>query len=121
MRMLFLTGGGLVVAGLLTGCHAPHAKSAPANPPANPAAGPAAIVTPAQTAAAYVIAVNESARFVVLNFPSGQPLAPGQVVGIYRNGLKTAEVKISGPQQDNNIVGDILSGDVRKGDDARGE
>jgi hypothetical protein len=35
---------------------------------------------------------------------------------LYRNGLKTAEVKIVGPIYDANIVADILSGEAQAGD-----
>jgi hypothetical protein len=108
----------MLAAGLLAGCGPAHPK-----PPAAPAvAAPSReIVTPAQTADATVIAVNKSGRFVVLNFPSRTPLPPGHCMEIYRNGLKTAEVKVSGPEQDSHTVADILSGEVRRGDEARGE
>ena len=82
---------------------------------------PPVIVTPAQTSAAYVLLVNDSGRFVVLNFPGGQVPAEGKILDIYRNGLKTAEVKISKFRQENNVTADILTGEVRKGDEARGE
>ena len=38
---------------------------------------------------------------------------------LYRSGLKSAEVKIVGPQQDTSIVADIISGDARAGDTVR--
>jgi len=110
--------GLLPAAALLAGCGLFHH-----HPPAAPApvAAPALIVTPAQTAAAHVLSVNESGRFVILNFAGGQPLPPGHYLALYRKGLKTAEVKISGPQQDDNTIADILSGEARKGDEARAE
>ena len=110
----------VVMASWLTGCgwfHRDHAKPAPVKvAPVTPV-----IVTPAQTSAAYVLLVNDSGRFVVLNFPGGQVPADGKILDIYRNGLKTAEVKTSKFRQENNVTADILTGDVRKGDEARGE
>ena len=110
----------VVMAAWLTGCgwfHRDHAKPAPVKvAPVAPV-----IVTPAQTSAAYVLLVNDSGRFVVLNFPGGQVPAEGKILDIYRNGLKTAEVKTSKFRQENNFTADILTGDVRKGDEARGE
>jgi hypothetical protein len=35
--------------------------------------------------------------------------------------LKVAEVKITGPQQESNIVADLVSGDARAGDTVREE
>ena len=110
----------VVLAGWLTGCgwfHRDHARLAPVKV----APVPPVIVTPAQTAAAYVLLVNESGRFVVLNFPGGQVPVEGKILDIYRDGLKTAEVKTSKFRQENNVTADILTGEVRKGDEARGE
>jgi hypothetical protein len=42
-----------------------------------------------------------------------------QTLFIYRAGLKTAEVRITGPQQDSNIVADLVSGDAQVGDTVR--
>jgi hypothetical protein len=33
--------------------------------------------------------------------------------------LKVAEVKVTGPQRDNNIVADLVSGDAQVGDEVR--
>jgi len=35
---------------------------------------------------------------------------------LYRGGLKTAEVRVTGPQHENNIVADLISGDAQVGD-----
>ncbi|HEU6448668.1 MAG TPA: hypothetical protein VFV23_09560 [Verrucomicrobiae bacterium] len=43
----------------------------------------------------------------------------GETFFLYRNGLKTGEVKITGPQRDNNIVADLTAGDAQVGDDVR--
>lgn len=84
------------------------------NPPS--AAGSAPIVTPDLSLAAKVVAVNTVGRFVVLSFPDGQMPRISQPMFVYRGGLKVAEVRITGPQQANNIVADIVSGDAEVGD-----
>ena len=45
--------------------------------------------------------------------------AVGQRLNVYRFGLKVGEIKVTGPQRDDNIVGDIVAGEARKGDDVR--
>ncbi len=81
----------------------------------------AGIITPDNTLTAKVVTVNTVARFVVLNFPPGQMPRAGQSLFIYHDGLKVAEVKITGPQQENNIVADLVSGNVKAGDTVREE
>jgi hypothetical protein len=77
------------------------------------------IVTPDDTLAAKVMTVNTVGRFVVLNFPEGKMPKMDVHMFLYRAGLKTAEVKIVGPQQDTSIVADIISGDAQAGDTVR--
>jgi hypothetical protein len=109
----------LLVALAACGCsqlpQAPHpAKSDKSNKPAMVA--PTAIVTPDFSLAAKVVSVNEVGRFVVLSFPASRMPKLEQTLFLYRTGLKTAEVRVTGPQQDNNIVADLVSGDARIGD-----
>jgi hypothetical protein len=77
------------------------------------------IVTPDDSLAAKVLTVNTVGRFVVLNFPDGRLPKLDQHLFLYRGGLKTAEVKIVGPQQESSIVADIVSGDAQAGDTVR--
>jgi hypothetical protein len=77
---------------------------------------PAAIVTPDFSLAAKVISVNTVGRFVVLSFPSGTLPKLDQTMFLYRGGLKVAEIRITGPQQESNIVADLISGDAQAGD-----
>lgn len=77
---------------------------------------PAAIVTPDFSLSAKVVSVNTIGRFVVMSFPSGQMPRMDQTLFLYRNGLKTGEVHVTGPQQDSNIVADMVSGDAQVGD-----
>ena len=83
------------------------------------AAQPSPIVTPDTTLTGKVVSVNASLRFAVLNFPVGRMAQVGQVLNVYRNGLKVGEVKVSGPQRDDNIVADISAGEALKGDDVK--
>ena len=77
------------------------------------------IVTPGNSLVGKVAFVNMSARFVVLNFPIGQLPALEQHLNIYRSDLKVGEVKVTGPQYDDNVVADLLAGDSEIGDQVR--
>jgi len=44
-----------------------------------------------------------------------------QHMSAYRQGLKVADLKISGPQRDLHTVADIVAGECRVGDDVRGQ
>ena len=95
---------------------APHTeKKKPAATTAAVAA-PKPIVTPDFSLAAKVVSVNTVGRFVVLSFPASQMPKLEQTLFLYRAGLKTAEVRITGPQEENNIVADLTSGDAQIGD-----
>lgn len=87
---------------------------------ARPAAtAPKPIVTPDFSLSAKVISVNTVGRFVILNFPPGRLPQMEQTLFLYRAGLKVAEVKITGPQQDSDIVADLVTGDAKVGDIVR--
>ena len=43
----------------------------------------------------------------------------GQTFFLYRAGMKVGEVKITGPQRDNDTVADLTTGDAQEGDDVR--
>jgi hypothetical protein len=103
----------LAVALMLTGCVWRHHKSSAKH------AAPNTIVTPDESLAAKVLTVNTVGRFVVLNFPEGRMPKLDQHLFLYHEGLKVAEVKIVGPQQDTSIVADIVSGDAQTGDTVR--
>jgi len=109
----------LLVAGLLaTGCSIFH-KSAKTPAPAPVAHTSQTVVTPDNSLSAKVASYNAVGRFVVLSFPVGQMPRLDQTLFLYRNGLKVAEVKVTGPQRDNNIVADLVTGDAQVGDDVR--
>jgi hypothetical protein len=108
----------LLLAATVTGCSL-FQKRAPSPKPAAVAAPP--IVTPDSSLIAQVISVNTVGRFVVLGFNTGQLPKVDQTFFLYRAGLKVAQVKITGPAQDNNIVADLVSGDAQVGDAVREE
>ena len=114
---MFRSGVLLLATVLVGGCHVSHPQaSAPA--PA-PTAAPPPIVTPGNALTARVLSYNATGRFVVLGFPVGQMPRQEQTLFLYRNGMKVGEVKINGPQQDNNIVADLVAGEVQVGDEVR--
>lgn len=77
------------------------------------------IVTPETGLSGKVVRVVTSGRFAVLNFPIGRMALIDQRAEVYRQGLKVGELRISGPQLDDNIVADILTGEVQPGDQVR--
>ena len=101
----------------------PEAVNVKPTTPAPTATAPAPalkpIVTPNYSLAANVISVNTIGRFVVLSFPASQMPKLEQTLFLYRDGLKVAAVRVTGPQQDNNTVADITSGEAQVGDAVR--
>ena len=121
-------GALLLVAVLANGCVLFHRHRTPAASPAQPSAylAPATpsaalnpIVTPDNSLTAKVATYNATGRFVVLSFPVGQMPNMDQTLFLYRNGLKEGEVKITGPQHDNDIVADLVTGTAQADDEVR--
>jgi hypothetical protein len=92
-------------------------KPAPISNGPAPHQGP--ILTPETALRGRVVRVNPSGRFVILNFPVGHLPSLEQRLGVYRLGLKIGEIKVTGPQYDDNIVGDLIAGEVQPGDEVR--
>ena len=106
----------LVLVGLLAaGCIFGHKKSTETSAPV----APTSLVTPASSLTAKVVSYNSVGRFVVLSFPIGQMPQINQTLFLYRGGLKVAELKVTGPQSENNIVADLISGDAQVSDEVR--
>ena len=55
----------------------------------------------------------------MLGFPVGQMPKLEQGLFLYRDGMKVGEVKITGPQRENNIVADLVNGEAQVGDEVR--
>jgi len=110
--------------GLGAGCAGHKANAPPAAPSSGmssfaPLTGEKLIVTPENGLQGKVAKVNTSGRFVILNFPVGHLPRLEQQLNVYRLGLKVGEVKVTGPQRDDNIVGDLISGEAQAGDEVR--
>ena len=124
MRIVFA----IVVAGALAFSGRAHKKAAAQDMWGTPGAPTASvladkdqklIVTPDAALVGTVATVNQTAGFVILNFPLGRMPATDLHLNLYRRGLKVGEVKVTGPQQDDNTVADILTGDAQVGDELR--
>jgi hypothetical protein len=116
----------VILLGAFAWCGCVHKRVAdqPKVPP--PRAGSTAnnqrlIVTPENALVGKVATVNVAGRFVVLNFPLGKMAAVGQSLDLYRRGLKVGEVKVTGPQRDDNVVADLVTGEAEAGDEARSQ
>ena len=80
---------------------------------------PELIVTPDDMLTGSIVSVNDVGRFVVLKFPLGRMPAEGSTLFVHRNGMKVAELKVTGPQKDDHTVADIKTGDCRSKDEVR--
>jgi hypothetical protein len=76
-------------------------------------------ITPAQGPNGHIASVNANLNFAVVTFPIGQMAQKDSLLYVYRNGNKAAELKVTGPQQDDNTVADIVSGVALPGDEVR--
>jgi len=77
------------------------------------------IVTPSDVRKGSVVRVNSPARYVIIAFTPGYVPSKGQTAQVYRQGLKVAELLITGPQQLENTAADIVEGQVFDGDEVR--
>ncbi len=112
--MKSLTPFTLVLVGMFAaGCL--HHRPAPGTRPVTTTPCAATIVTPDNSLSARVVSYNASGRFVVLSFPPGQMPKLDQSLFLYRDGMKVGEVKITGPQRENNIVADLVTGEAQVG------
>ncbi len=101
----------LLLAGVgLTGCAGPSALRS-----ADATVEPIAV----ESAPATVTLVNSELRFVVIDFGDTKMPGIGATVELYRDGTKTATVRLTEPARGRFITGDILDGDPRAGDQVR--
>ena len=104
---------------LLTGCLFHH-RAQPSGAPVG-VQTTQAVIQPDLHARGEVVMVNAEAHFVVVSFPPGTVPPAGHSLKVYRNGLRVGEIKVTGPQRENNTVADIVSGDLQTHDEARDE
>ena len=94
--------------------------SAPVGPrPELPTTAPNVVLSTDASLSGKVVKVNTGGRFVVLNFPIGHLPMLDQQMSVYRSGLKVGEVRVSGPQLEDNIVGDLMKGNAQVGDEVK--
>ncbi len=105
---------------IVSGC-AHHRSQVPKSGPGQTSSvsAPQPIITPDTSLSAKVVRYNPPGRFVVLSFPVGQMPQTGQTLFLYRAGMKVGEVRITGPQRDNDTVADLTAGEAQPGDDVR--
>lgn len=101
---------------LLAGCM--HRTPKPAGPAAAApqTQSPRPVIQPDLRVAGQVAMVNADARFAVISFPGGPVPEKGRMLNVYRGGTKVGQLRVTGPQVENNTVADILSGDVQARD-----
>lgn len=90
-----------------------------ASPNTSPVVDDQLIVTLEQGMNGKVSSANPNLRFVVLTFPLGHVPAVGRHLSLYRRGLKVAEITVTGPQSEDNIVADVVAGEPEVGDEVR--
>ena len=117
MRSLFKIAIAAVF--LCTACAGKHNAGAPKTGAFAEVPAQVLMVSPDKALAGKVVRVNSGARFVVLNFPIGRMPAIDQRMSVYRSGMKMGEVKITGPQMDDNIIADLVKGEASPGDEVR--
>jgi len=78
-------------------------------------------IRPASSPVGRIASVNTQAKFAVISFPIGQLPANETRLSIFHAGLKSGEIKITGPAQENFTVGDIIGGSAQEGDEVRAE
>ena len=111
----------------LAGCATNNSKATDAAKKKTPATSKARAANQKSTLAptlqltGKVASVNSELRFVVLDFSVGDMPGINQRLGVYRAGQKVAQVKVTGPQSDTNIVADIIEGEAQVGDEVRQE
>jgi hypothetical protein len=109
----------LLAAALACGCASSHRSGPAGKPVVGAAKPPPPIVTPDDMLLGKVAYYNSVGRFVVLTFPAGGMPQPEQTLFLYRGGLKVAQLLVTGPQTDNNIVADVVNGEAQTGDEVR--
>jgi hypothetical protein len=77
------------------------------------------IVKPSAVLTGKVVSFNAVGRFTVLSFPLTRMPGIDQTLFLYRSGLKVGEVRVTGPQKDENIVADLVNGEAKIGDEVR--
>ena len=67
-----------------------------------------------------VLSANADLHFAVVDFTVSHFPSVGQKLGIFRDNRKIGEIRMGGPFQNGNGVGDIIEGEAQVGDEVRG-
>ena len=116
----------LIGAILLLGCATDKTKTKTGTKPVTPdqrqkGARGNVSVKPTIQLTGKIVSVNSALQFVVAEFPIGEMPSLNERLSVYRQGQKVGEVKISGPQEEANIVADLTVGEAQAGDEVRRE
>ncbi len=76
-------------------------------------------VTPINESAGKIASVNPNLRFVVIDFEMSRLPQVDQKLGVYRQGQKVGEVKISGQARNSIVAADVTAGEANVGDEVR--
>ena len=68
---------------------------------------------------ARIVSVNEKLQYVIVDFTNSRQLGIDEKLSVYRVGEKVAEIKISGPYRNTTVAADIVSGEVKYGDEVK--
>lgn len=95
----------------------------PAQPERPPAPLPPRfpVVVPVNPVQGRVTVVNARLRFVIVDFAFSPPPALLAQLGLFRDGERIGEVRITGPVNGTSIVADVFSGEAQVGDLVREE
>jgi len=76
-------------------------------------------VVPSNELSGKIVLVNDTLRYVVVDFGFGLLPQPEQKLAVYRAGKKVAEIKISSHSRNSNFAADIVTGKVVDGDEVK--
>jgi hypothetical protein len=107
----------MVLAAALTGCATD--SSGPGFPESGSSENADPELRPVVAANGKVISFREDLQFAVIQFSNGIVPDIGRRMGIYRNGKRVGEIKISGPHRNDLTVGDLREGECQPGDEIR--
>ncbi|MDQ6630157.1 MAG: hypothetical protein M3Y82_00175 [Verrucomicrobiota bacterium] len=115
MRFLLI----ILSVGLLAGCRTKSSSAKANHKPTAVSSSAKSKATPANGSVGKVSMLNKNGRFVVVTFSAGNVPAADRPLNVYRNGLKVGELKVTGPQREENTVADILKGEAQVNDEVR--
>lgn len=77
------------------------------------------IIRPVTRPIGRISTVSLVSRFVVITYPSSNLPKTGQQLGVYREGRKVGQAKVTGPERDTITAADLVDGEAQAGDEVR--